>query len=214
METLNADCNSLGSSGSLTVVIGTDVQPTATEANQAPSNVAAVKGDDGITLSWNAPAAPASGFIIQRKRTHLDETDFTAVTTGLRSEDNPPTTNYVDSSASDGGAYFYRVDALDENSAVVGRSDEVTVRVGPIVQAQSQPQLDSSTAMPSPTAWSPETETPTETETPSPTATDMAGPTATETPCTLVDLITAANTDRASGSCLAGSGADSFTIGY
>ena len=252
VESIDADGNMLGTTSTLTVVIGpvrsqlqgvantATASPTAsstatetptsaatatetatpsltpsstataeTVSDYAPRNLQASKGDNGISLTWDEPVESVSGFTVNRKRTHLNETDFTAVISFLSVGDVPLTTDFVDTSATDEGTYIYGVDAVDGDISVVGSSAEVTVNVGPIEQSQSQQQVVANTATASPTASSTATET--ATLTPIPTATDTAGPSAPE-PCSLADKIRAANTDRASGACPAGRGADRITL--
>ena len=186
---------------------------TATEdtiSGYAPWSLQATKGDNGISLTWEEPTESVTGFAVNRKRTHLGETSFTALVYFLSVGDVPHTTDFVDTSATDDGAYIYRIDSLDSNLSVVGSSDEVTVNVGPIMQSQGQAQALVNTDTPSPTATA--TATATDTQTPTDTATATPSPTATNDPCKLPDKIRAANSDRASGDCPAGNGHDTITL--
>ena len=245
LESLNAEGATLGTTGSLTIVIGTGEQQSELVSDDAPRNVRAEKQDNGIALIWDPPVEPVNGYSVLRRRAHLDETDFRDVYSFLSLDDEPPETGYVDRTATGNGTYIYRVEAEDVNGNVLGRSRLVTVEIAPVQQSQSQvvametpspTATETPTLTPSPT----ETATATVTDTPSPTATvtdtpratdapsatDTPSPTATytvtppDTPtatvapndCSLAGMIIAANTDRASGDCPAGSGADTITL--
>ena len=237
LESLNAEGATLGTTGSLTIVIGTGEQQSELVSDDAPRNVRAEKQDNGIALIWDPPVEPVSGYSVLRRRTHLDETDFRDVYSFLSLDDEPPETGYVDRTATGNGTYIYRVEAEDVNGNVLGRSRLVTVEIAPVQQSQSQvvatetpsPTVtDTPTQTPSPTetatatdtatATATVTDTPSATDTPSPTptytVTPSDTPTATVAPddCSLADKITAANTDRASGDCPAGNGADTITL--
>ena len=227
LESLNAEGATLGTTGSLTIVIGTGEQQSEPVSDDVPRNVRAVKQDNGIALTWDAPVEPVNGYSVLRRRAHLDETEFRDVYSFLSLDDEPPETGYIDRTATGNGTYIYRVEAEDVNGNVLGRSGLVTVDISPVQQSQAQvvatetpspTATETATLTPSPTPTATDTATPT--FTPSPTATDA--PTATNTPsptatvtsdeCSLADRITAANTDRASGDCRAGNGADKITL--
>ena len=237
LESLNAEGATLGTTGSLTIVIGTGEQQSESVSDDAPRNVRAEKQDNGIALIWDAPVEPVSGYSVLRRRAHLDETDFRDVYSFLSLDDEPPETGYVDRTATGNGTYIYRVEAEDVHGNVLGRSGLVTVEIAPVQQSQSQvvatetpspTATDTPTLTPSPTATETATatdtatatvtDTPSATDTPSPTATYTVTPsdtpTATVAPddCSLADRIRAANTDRGSGECPAGSGADTITL--
>ena len=229
LKSLNADGETLGTTGSLTIVIGTGEQQSEPVSDDAPRNVRAEKQDNGIALIWDPPVEPVNGYSVLRRRAHLDETDFRDVYSFLSLGDEPPETGYVDRTATGNGTYIYRVEAEDANGNVLGRSGLVTVEIAPVQQSQAQvvatetssPRAtETPTLTPSPTATETATvtDTPSATYTPSPTATYTVTPsdtpTATVAPndCSLAGMITAANTDRASGECPAGSGADTITL--
>ena len=165
--------------------------PTATstrDPNDIPRNLNSIVSTNSVTLDWDPPSLVPDGYLILRRS--QGEADFEEIGIQFAVEVDDPTT-YTDDTLIRAGTYEYAVMAIFLDGDASDVSDSVTVTV-----------REEDLASPTPTA----TETPTATDTPSPTAT------LTPEPCNLAGRITAANTDRASGECPAGNGADTITL--
>ena len=185
--------------------------PTATASptrnpHDVPNSVQATVNTNAVTLNWDPPSVVPDGYLILRRL--QGDADYEDIGIVFEVEADDPTT-YTDDTLDRADTYEYAVMAIFLDGSASNASEPVTVTV-------RQEDL----ASPTPTA----TETPTASETPSPTSTytptPTDTPTATDTPaatltpgdCSLADKITAANTDRVSGECPAGSGADRITL--
>ena len=93
-----------------------------------PRKLKAVRVDEGVALSWEAPAADSAsvtGYQILRRRPYKGETDFLSVVADTGST----ATSYTDTTATGPGQrYIYRVVALrSESNGVHDYSDDVSV---------------------------------------------------------------------------------------
>ena len=178
--------------------------PATRDPSDVPINLNSIVNTNSVTLDWDPPSVVPDGYLILRRV--QGEADYDEIGIVFEVEVDDPTT-YTDGTLDSADTYEYAVMAifLDGDASDVSEPVTATVR---------QEDLES----PTPTATETSTETPTPTDTPTPTetptATDTPSPTATLTPepCSLADKITAANTDRVSGECPAGSGADRITL--
>ena len=192
------------------------VVPTDSPSGYDPVNLQASASEIGVSLSWGAPTEAVNGYIVQRKRPHLDETDSSAIFT-VRGD--PPPTGYIDTFATENGSYVYQVLAIDGQGNTLGRSEEVTVVIEGAESTPTATATSTATDTPTPTAtFTPSatrdphapqlqqiqapTDTPTptatETHTATPTDTPTRTPTPTETPTlTPTATLTSTPTDTA-----------------
>ena len=88
------------------------LEPAATDTLTplgAPANLTGVAGDNGITLSWEAPAGPVDGYEVMRRLPFQGESDLQTYVADTGSS----ATSWTDSSATVAGErYVYRVKAL------------------------------------------------------------------------------------------------------
>ena len=177
------------------------VTPTATATPApppAPSGLTAVKGSEGIDLTWTAPAEAVDGYQILRQRPESGETEPQQVALLLISS----VTSFNDITATGEDLYVYRVKSVRSN-LYSAASNEARLDLRPTATPSDTPTVTlTPTITPIPSI------TPTATATPTRAPTD----TATPLPCTLTEQFEAANQDRAVGSCPAGSGADTITL--
>ena len=207
------------------------VTPSPTrDARDVPNSLQATVSTNAIMLDWEASALAPDGYLILRRL--QDEDEYEQVGIVFAADVDDPTT-YTDDRLETAGTYEYVVEAIFLDGTASNTSDPVTVTVreedlatpratDSATATETPTATDTPTLTPSPTATATETatvtDTPTATDTPSPTATYTVTPsdtlTATVAPddCSLADRIRAANTDRASGDCPAGSGADTITL--
>ena len=214
----------------------------AAAADFDPRDFRASRTSTGISLGWSAPTGRINGYKLLRQRTDLEETSFRAIFTDNNEGSVSVARSFTDTDATVDGVYVYKLESLNAEGARLGTTGSMTIVIGTGEQQSEPNSTESprngrvlnqnkkiativvATETPSPTATETPTLTPsptataTATDTPSPTATytvtPSVTPTATVAPddCSLADRIRAANTDRASGDCPAGSGADTITL--
>ena len=104
----------------------TSPPPTATNPPpplSKPTNLTGVAGDNGITLSWEAPPGPVDGYEIMRRLPLQGESDLQTYVADTGSS----ATSWTDSSATVAGQrYVYRVKAL-RGGATSDRSNFVRI---------------------------------------------------------------------------------------
>ena len=137
--------------------------PTATSAAlQAPDNLKASVGADGVTLNWDAPAEDeVSGYEILRRRPNQGESELQAINRIFGA------TTYTDSTATSADVYVYGVKALNNLGEISVLSNTVSIEVAADDLATE-------------TATATNTQLPTVTNTPAPTATEAPEATAIE----------------------------------
>jgi len=92
-----------------------------TQPPSAPTGLTATAGDSKVSLSWNASTG-ADSYNVYRSTTAGAETSFA---TGITS------TNFVDSSVTNGVTYFYTVTAMSNTNGEGGQSAEVSATPNP-----------------------------------------------------------------------------------
>ena len=189
--------------------------PTATSIPRSrPSNLQSRVDAGAVRLDWDAPSDNPDGYLILRRAG--SEVELGSIGVIFATEVDDPTT-YTDNSLEDAGDYVYAVQSIFTDGTSSAPSEPVTVTVREADLATATP-TSTATATPLPTDTPGPTDTPTSTatatpsDTPTITLTATDAPTAISDPCNLAHQIIAANTDRASGACPAGSGADTITL--
>ena len=79
--------------------------------------------DDGVEVTWDAPAGQIHGYLILRRRPFLDDDDKMQV---LVADTGSSATTYTDTTATESTRYTYRVRAI-RNGKKGKRSDFVFV---------------------------------------------------------------------------------------
>ena len=119
-------------------------EPPATAENLAPSNLAFDILEDGVELTWDAPAADAdsvTGYRVVRRRPNLGENEWLV----WKRDTGSTETTYRDGYAqTHGGYYMYRVRALrgDEYSKMSNRVDVRRPQAAPETTAWAPSNLE------------------------------------------------------------------------